>query len=132
MPKEKTEAQVLCAIGGETTQNNKVMKNQTTKVKDFIFSSPEKIKGLTPMRTAVNKYGVTMCYYLINNHNKEILRKNSFLKDFKDNKEEDFIWFLNRWAVNIVNNGYLMNKFLAKEKSEILNPETWTTKTVTK
>jgi len=104
--------------------------NNSTKVKDFIFCTPYTVEGLTPIRTAVNKYGVTENFYLINNPNKQLLRENRFLKDFKDNKEADFIWFLNRWAVAIVNKGYLLNKFLSKEASDILNPEKWTTKNV--
>lgn len=92
------------------------------KVKDFIFWTPRNIKGLTPIRTKQNQYGGTDRYYLINNANLNVLREQEFKIDFKDNKDEDFIWFLNRWAVNIVNKGYLLNNFLSKE----LKDEGWT------
>lgn len=101
------------------------------RVKNFIFWSPSKIKGLTPIRTAANKYGGTAYFYLINNSNLKILRDNEFKRYFKDNKDDDFKWFVNRWAVNIVNKNYLMNKFLAKESFELLNKEKWTLTEVT-
>lgn len=94
------------------------------KVKDFIFWTPRKIKGIEPIRIKGNQYGGTDRYYLINNSNLDILRQNEFKIDFKDDNDEDFIWFLNRWAVNVVNKGHLMNRFLNKP-SHKLN-DNWT------
>jgi hypothetical protein len=98
------------------------------KVKDFIFWTPSKIKNLEPIRTSKNKYGATEYFYLINNANVCELKK-PFLVDFKEGKEIDFEWYINRWAVAIVNKGYLMNKFLKKDSYELLT--TWTNREIT-
>jgi hypothetical protein len=96
------------------------------KIKDFIFWSPSKIKGITPIKTTTNKYGVEVYFYLINSANLNTLRQNTFILDFKENKDEDFKWFLNRWAVSVVNKPYLLNKFIQKDNYTILNRENWT------
>lgn len=101
------------------------------EIKDFIFYSPSKIKGLNPIEEATNEYGVNVYFYLINKNSLKTLRDNEFKKHFKDDKDDDFKWFLNRWAVFIVNKDYLMNKFLAKTKWELLNKERWTKTEIT-
>jgi hypothetical protein len=98
------------------------------KVKDFIFCVPHTIEGMQPIRMAENEYGRTENFYLINNSNVNELRK-TFQKGFKENKEVDFKWYINRWAVAIVDKGYLMNNFLKKDQYQLL--KTWTTREIT-
>ena len=50
--------------------------------------------------------------YLINNNNLHLLKESTFSTDFKEQKEDDFKWFLNRYAVYICNTEYLLNKFI--------------------
>lgn len=101
-----------------------------TKVKPFIYSTPSVIKDIAPIKQTENKYGVTIYFYLIDNSNLLALKNREFLKDFKENKEDDFKWFLDRWAVSIVSNASLLNKWLKKDLYLFLREENWTNRTV--
>jgi hypothetical protein len=92
---------------------------KTIKIKPFIYVYTGDIKGIAPIRSVKNKYGVTEKFAIINNQNLNVLREQEFLPNFKDNKDDDFLWFLDRWAVAIVSNDYLLNRFLAKDEFEL-------------
>lgn len=92
---------------------------KSIKIKPFIYAYPGDIKGIYPIRSVENKYGVTVKFSIINNNNLNVLREQVFLPNFKDNKDDDFRWFLDRWAVAIVSNDYLLNKFLGKNEFEL-------------
>tara|TARA_R110000850_G_scaffold55123_1_gene130649 strand:- start:189 stop:545 length:357 start_codon:yes stop_codon:yes gene_type:complete len=96
------------------------------KIKDFIHATVYNIKGISPLRSIENQFGTIEKFYLINNSNLEIFKKERFYPDFKDKKIEDLKWLLNRYAVSIVNKSYLMNLFLNKDIYLLLNPENWT------
>lgn len=96
------------------------------KIKDFIFSTVYNIKGITPIKIHKNKFGTIDKFYLINNSNLELFKKDLFYPQFKEKKTDDLIWLLNRYAVAIVNKAHLMNKFLNKDIYYYLNTENWT------
>lgn len=92
---------------------------KSIKIKPFIYVYTGDINGINPIRSVKNKYGVTKNFAIINNQNLNVLREQEFLPNFKDNKDEDFLWFLDRWALAIVSNDYLLNKFLGKDEFEL-------------
>lgn len=97
------------------------------KIKPFIHSNCTKINGIEPLRSIENQYGVTNYFYIIDNSNLETFKKEVFIPNFKNEPtENNFKWMLNRWAVSIVSNSYLLNKWLAKDLYLSLNPENWT------
>jgi hypothetical protein len=100
------------------------------QVKQFIHETPCKIKGIEPIKTTENKYGKEVYFYLINNNNLHLLKESTFSTDFKEQKEDDFKWFLNRYAVYICNTEYLLNKFIKTDINRFLNSENWTKKSV--
>lgn len=101
------------------------------KIKPFIHISTSNFKNIAPIRKTENKFGVMTYFYLINNSNLEDFKNDSsFKNDFKEQKQCDLEWFLNRWAVNIVSNTYLLNEFLKKDIPTLLRPENWTKRNV--
>ena len=90
------------------------------KIKTFIFKTPCTIKGLKPIREATNEYGVIIYFYLINNSNLELLLSSQYDKDFKERKEEDIKWFLNRWSIAIVSTVYLLERFIKKDVFDLM------------
>jgi hypothetical protein len=89
-------------------------------IKSFIFRSPYIIDGIVATRSEVNQYGVTVYFYLINNSNLETLLLNRYDKDFKERTIEDIKWFLNSNCVAIVNKVYLLNRFIIKDKFDLM------------
>ena len=89
-------------------------------IKSFIFRSPYIIEGIVPTRSEVNEYGVIEYFYLINNSNLETLLLNRYDKDFKERTIEDIKWFLNSNCVAIVNKVYLLNRFIIKDKFDLM------------
>ena len=104
------------------------MKN--INIKPFIYSSTSILNDIPVIKETTNKYGVKIYFYLIDNNNVNLLREQEFKKDFKENKNDDFEWFLNRWAVAIVKNTSLLNKWLSKPIYLFLDQKRWTLRTV--
>lgn len=90
------------------------------EVKPFIFRTPCTIQGLKPIREAINEYGVTIYFYLIKTSNLELLLSSQYDNDFRERKEDDIKWYLNRWNVAIVSTVYLLERFIKKDIFELL------------
>jgi hypothetical protein len=96
------------------------------KIKQFIYCTPYNIEGIKPIKELTNKFGVIEYFYLLNNSNLLTFKASEFDRDFKEGNNLDFEWLLNRYAVCIVNNDYLMNRFINKDNFYIMDRSKWT------